>query len=404
MKNMSLSSFKDYRHRWVAFFIAVAVLLSGTVYGQEEKASKTVVVMGKSVIHAKNAAAARGRAISNSLDSAVSLVTMNLLAPETVLSRFKVINEVLYNHTDRFIQNYKVLTETSSGKIYRVLVQASVSSFILEEKLSSAGIMSLKKTLPKIVFFMAEKKIEDIFPLYWWGLGHTYFQNFSERAMVEVLDGKGFVVIDPAARAQELELGSEYQKPDLMDQEAINIGLRFQADVVIIGNAVVDLAPNTMGENIKTYKGTVSARALRIDTGEVIASATQSVVTVNSDDVEGGRDALSTAGIRTGEALVSQIAAAWQKGANQPTLVTAVVEGIYDLKSFEMLRQTLNDMSGINEIQIKEMTPNVVTMVVDFQGNAKVMASALMLKTFDSFGLNISDIMEDYLRIVIVPR
>jgi len=401
---MSSSSFKDYRYRWAAFFIVAAILLSGTVYAQEEKASTTVVVMGKSVIHAGNAANARRRAISNSLDSAVSLVTMNLLDPETVLSSFKVINEVLYDHTDRFIQNYKVLTETSSGKIYRVLVQASVSTFILEEKLSSAGIMSLKKTLPKVVFFMAEKKIEDIFPLYWWGLGYTFFQNFSERAMVKVLGGKGFIVIDPVVRAQELELGSEYQKPDLMDQEAINIGLRFQADVVIIGNAVVDLAPNTMGENIKTYKGTVSARALRIDTGEVIASATQSVVTVNSDDFEGGRDALSTAGTRTGEALVSQITAAWQKGANQPTLVTAVVEGIFDLKNFEKKKKTLNDMSGVNEIQIKEMTPNMVTMVVDFQGNAKVMASALMLKTFDSFGLNIPDIMEDYLKIVIMPR
>ena len=229
--------------------------------------------MGKSIIRGENAAVARGQAISNSLDSAVSLVTMNLLTPETVLSSFKVINEVLYNHTDRFIQNYKVLTETSSGKIYRVLVQASVSIFILVDKLSSAGIMSLKKTLPKIVFFMAEKKIEDIFPLYWWSQGQPFFKNFSERAMMEVMGGKGFIVIDPMLRTQELELGSEYQKPDLMDQEAINIGLRFQADVVIIGNAVVGLAPNTMGENTKTYNGTVSARALRMDTREVIASA-----------------------------------------------------------------------------------------------------------------------------------
>ena len=47
---MSSSSFKDYRYRWVAFFIAIAVLFSGTVYAQEEKTSKTVMVMGKSVI------------------------------------------------------------------------------------------------------------------------------------------------------------------------------------------------------------------------------------------------------------------------------------------------------------------------------------------------------------------
>jgi len=42
------------------------------------------------------------------------------------------------------------------------------------------------------------------------------------------------------------------------------------------------------------------------------------------------------------------------------------------------------------------------TIVVDFQGNAKELADALMLKNFESFGINIYEISQSHLRIRLV--
>jgi hypothetical protein len=39
---------------------------------------------------------------------------------------------------------------------------------------------------------------------------------------------------------------------------------------------------------------------------------------------------------------------------------------------------------------------------VDFQGNAKELADALMLKAFDSFGINIYEVSQNRLRIELI--
>jgi len=384
--------------------LLAACILPGPVRAFEQTAFKTVTVMGKSMIYSKNVVAARKQAISNGLDSAVSLVTAGELTPDDLLKNFEKINEILYDRTDKFIQDYKVLTETRAGRVYRVLVQATVSISVLEEQLASAGIMLGKKGLPKVLFFIAEKKIEDISAHYWWGQDFIFFENFSEKALAETLRQAGFTVIDPAAGIQEFELGSEYQKPELTDQEAMNIGFRFKADVIIIGRAMAEPTANTMGANMRSFKSTITARAIRLDTGQTVASAAQSAVTVNTDEFIGGRDAITATADLLGQQLALQIAAGWRKELNQPTMVTIIVTGSGNLKNFEMFRSTLDSMSGVNETQINEIKPDEIMMLVDFQGNAEVLASALMHKTFEPFGLNIYEILSDNLKIELVPR
>jgi len=370
----------------------------------EPETLKTVTVMGKRLIYSDNVAAARNQAISDGLDAAVSLVMVNELTPDRLFMHFQKINEILQNRTDKFIHDYKVLTETRAGRVYRVLVQATVSITALGEQLAGVGIVLGKKSLPKVLFFIAEKKIDDITPRYWWGRHATVYENFAEKALVEVFKEKGFSIVDPQAGAQGMDWGDEFQKPELTDQEAINIGFRMQAEVIVIGQAGAQATANTMGPELRSFKGTVTARAIRMDTGQTVASATQSAVTVHTDEFQGCRDALAAAGSVLGEQLAAQISAAWLKEGSQPTQVTMVVKGAQNLKSFEMLRGALEAISGVNEIQILEMKPDEITMMVDFKGNAEALASALMLKTFNTFGLNIYDIMPDSLKIELVPR
>ena len=394
---------KPKSSRWMMFWLTVLFLLPVVTGAAEPEPLKVVTVMGKSLIYSDNVAAARSQAISNGLDSAVSLVMVSELTPDKLFMHFQKINEILQNRTDKFVQDYKVLTETRAGRVYRVLVQATVSISVLGEQLAGAGIVLGKKNLPKVLFFLAEQKMEDIAPRYWWGQQEAFYENFAGTALVDVFKEKGFTIIDPLVGIQGFEWGDEYQKPDLTDQEAMNIAFRMQAEVIVIGRASTQPTANTMGTNLRSFKGIVTARAIRMDTGQMVASVDQSAVTVHTDEFQGGRDALSTAGFVSGEQLAAQISADWLKESNQPTLVTLVVKG-RDLKNFEMFRGTLDKVSGVNEIQIIEMKTDEITMTVDFQGNAEVLASALMLKTFDTFGLSIYDILPDNLKIELVPR
>jgi hypothetical protein len=128
----------------------------------------------------------------------------------------------------------------------------------------------------------------------------------------------------------------------------------------------------------------------------------QTSVTANTDEIAGVRDALSRAGSLAGEDLASQIVAAWQKQEEQSNILEIIVEGTGDIANFESFRRILNKISGVENLRIKELKPDEATMIVDFQGTAKELADALMLKTFESIGINIYEVSQDRLRIELI--
>ncbi len=172
--------------------------------------------------------------------------------------------------------------------------------------------------------------------------------------------------------------------------------------MVIVGKAVASKAPNIMGKNIRSFKGAVTVRAFRTDTGEEIASASQTALSVNVDEVAGGRAALSDAGALAGKDLSLQILEKWRREIKKPVNIELAVERTANFANFVQFRKTLNDIPGVNRVQLKEMRIDESVISIDFQGNAKELADALMLKAFDSFGINIYEVSQKRLRIEII--
>ncbi len=391
------------------FFLSAIISLSGNVMAAEEKPlTKDIEVIGTATIYKDNVAAARDQAISNSLVSAVDMVVVDLLPREYLIQMFETLNETLYVHTGKFVQGYKVLTESRFGNKYRVIVQVTVSTNNLEEQLSIAGIMVEKKTLPNILFCIAEQNLEDLAPQYWWGADFTFFKSVCESALAETIREKGFPVIYHGGLVPNMDIEAEnyklgFDNPYLSNEEAVALGIHWQADVVIVGKAIVQKAPNIMGANRRSFKGTVIARALQTNTGEEIAATTQTAVTVNVDENAGSYDAFSSAGSLAGQELASQIIFAWQKEVKKLTTIEIIVEGIGELSNFVMFRKIISEMTGVMGLQTKEMKFDEAAIAVDFQGNAKELADALMLNTYETFGINIYEVSQNRLRIELMP-
>lgn len=386
----------------VLVLLAIVVPLSDAQV-EEQSLIKTVVVIGTGAIYKGDSASAREAAVSGSLILAVDMVTVEILPIESIARNFKAINEIIYSQTGEFIQGYKVLAESFAEKQYRVIVQAAVSIKALKEKLLEAGIMVAKKALPKTLFLVAEQHFEDNRLNYWWGKDSAFFKAIAEVSMAETLSSEGFSIIDHDNVMLNDELYTAYDKPDLNNQEVAAFGDLLQAEVVIFGKSTALIVPNTMGTNIRSFKGSVTVRAIRKDTGAQIASTMQSAVTANSDEIAGSREALTLAGALAGKELASQIAAAWQQEDQLPQMVEIVLEGTGNLANFIKFRSMLKDMPGVEEMQIKEIKSNQAIITVSFQGSAKKLADALILKTFESIGINIYEVSEKSLRIGLVP-
>ena len=399
---MDVSSKTLIRFIFMIFCLFAFFAHSVNIQAEDQIATKTVVVIGTGKIYKEDSASARKEAIENSLVSAVESVALDLIPPESLHQTFQSLNEALYDQTGKFIQGYKVLAEFKIKDAYRVMVEANVSIAGLTKLMSDAGIMSGGKSLPKILVLVSEQNLEDTSPKYWWGKKAVWGEIFSVSAFIETMRSKGLPVLDHPSIAQNKSIDDRYDKPDLDKQEAVDLGLNLKADIVIVGKTIIDQAQNIMGKDIRSFKGVVSVRAIRTDTGEEIATITQSAVTANADETIGARKALSAAGSLAGETLASQIIDAWQKKDEQTNIIGIVVEGTDNLVNFEKFIRIINKISGVKNLQIKELKANETVISLEYKGSAKTLADALMLKSYESVAINIYEVSKNHLRVELI--
>ncbi|MCK5418268.1 MAG: hypothetical protein KAI93_07180, partial [Desulfobacterales bacterium] len=274
-------------NRMVLAGVVMLVTISLTIAAnaQQQVQNKTFVVIGTSKVPGDNIQVARDRAISESLVTAVALMTEEILQVDSLVENFLQVNELIYENTDAFVQNYKVLTETRSGKSYRVIVKATVSGEKIAKQLSRAGVLRVKVTLPAILFFISEQKLQEDSPRYWWGKEMGGFEATTTTTMANILRAHGFAVVDHGGiEIRKLADWESSDKPELTDEEALKLGTLLQADVVIVGTSIASPTPSVMGDELKSFKGHLNARVLRTETGEALAIISRTAVTANVDE------------------------------------------------------------------------------------------------------------------------
>ncbi len=382
--------------------IVLTLLGFGVTTGAAKTAGNTFIVVGTGVVSKQDVTAARQQAIANSLVSAVGLVTAELLSVESMVDNHEKLNAIVYTQTGKYVRDYKVLTEGAFGDQYRVMVQASVSRNTLKNRLTRAGVIRAHKTMPKVLFFLSEQDLQQPDPRYWWGQGMAYSKPVAESAIAEVMREQNFKIIEHSRRVQRMAIQAVTDTAEISPEEAINLGKALNADVVVIGNATADEAPNVMGDSVRSFKGLINARAYRTKSGEQIAAVTRTAVAANVDEVAGGRDALRGSGSLVGEQLATDIEDAWQKEKLEADKIEVALTGTRNLTNFVMFRRMLNPVEGVEGIAVQELKADTAVLKVTYKGNARELANLLMLRAFDTFGINIYEVGEDNLKIQLI--
>jgi len=362
-----------------------------------------VLVMGDSRIYT-DVPAARSAAVSQCLLSAVEQTAIEMIPFTGLTEKFYSISDLISGQRNTFISDYKVLKEVKTEKHYRVLVQVTVSSLKLEEELAAAGILLSPENLPKILFLIAEQQADDISPQYWWRKEKSFFQtDAAVSSMKKIFTEKRFSVISdemiPFGLIEDLGLNAE-----LTDAQAIEIGKRVNADLVIVGNASAAEMSNRMGEHIMTFKATVTAKALLAASGEQIARTMNYETNVNRDISAGSSQALTDAGVQASIALTSQILPKWQERIGKTGEITLTLNGTDILPYLVVFRNELKHIEGINSQQTVEMTPDEAILMVKYDGTSQDLADALLIKTFDPFSINIYELSESTLHIELITE
>jgi len=84
-------------------------------------------------------------------------------------------------------------------------------------------------------------------------------------------------------------------------------------------------------------------------------------------------------------------------------VLEVVIVGTNQLAHYVKFRKTLNTISGVEGIRVKEIKPNEATLQVEYIGKPQDLASALMQQNFKSFGINIFEVTPERLKVELIP-
>jgi hypothetical protein len=392
--------------RWFRLTAAAALLLlvvlgSLPAAAQQASDAETFVVVGSSPGTSGSVSTARENAIQDGLITAIAIKTAEILPPEVLVKNFQRLEEILFSEPTRYIKGYKVLAEAAGEKHYRIVARVTVAADKINQRLEQTGVIQVAIELPTVLLTVAEQTIEDVEPQFWWREGQSGLRSTSGTELAAILREQGFKVIDPGRVTPQSGLSDFPARSDLTDKEAAELGQRYGAEVVVTGMASAELA-NVMGSGLRSYKGVFTGRAVRVGDAAQLSAVERTAVVTHTDDLEGGQASLLKAVQLAGDPLAKALAAAWKKQALEPAMLEVAIEGTNNLVNFVQFRRALSQIAGVEGIQVKEMRPNEAILTVDYRGKAQELASALMLQSFDSFGIHIYEIQENLLKVRLI--
>ncbi len=395
-----MNPFKSAAMTAAALIFLLALICSHAA--AQEQGNLTVISLGKHAIVGGDISKAKKTAIEDALDTAVSQAILSMLTPSEISSSLPLLSDVLTGNAQDHVITYKLLGEMEKANHYMVAVESTLNAQTLETLFSKYRIQNKDKALPRILMFMSEQVPDEILPRYWWGKNPMPFQSFAQEAFKKVLVQNNYL---PMAPPTDQELQSfEVVFNFIHDADAaLKLASKLNAEVMIMAKAKAEEASNVMGTE-KAYKSTVALEAFQVSSGERITSFTTDAVVKSDFSQTGISDSLTMSGSQAAETLLGRLDAAWSGKASVPQAIETRIEGDDYLSSFIMLRKILNTMSGIKDIQTKELSSDNAVVDIIYQGNGKKLADALMVQTFGSFNLSLSDITDSSLTIKFIPR
>jgi hypothetical protein len=402
---MTMFRWKSVPNNALRFILVITVLfISGQSVSADPGKGKGVTtahIISRAPIQGNDMSASRQRAIDSSLEAAVSQTLLDLISEERAVSNFQLIGDTVFNQTDQFVRDYKVLTESTHGKTYRVLVQATISMDRLSSVLADAGITRDPHKKLRVLMCVAEKNASDLNYQYWWGGPAPIESTVAPLTIAKRLEEAGIDVISGNMAIS----GGETYPLRLSVEQAVALAGRMKANVVVIGRAMAEEAPNTMGSAMKSFRGIIEMNAYLVDGGKHIAHVEDNKLVASADLYQGSRQALANAADLAGETLAGELRDAWMGMGSGTAALEMIIEGTGGhIANFVQFRGALGTISGVDSLQLKEMRPDSAILSVVYQGNSRTLAEALLLQSFETFGINIIETGSRYIRLQLIPH
>lgn len=389
--------------------MGLMVLLAGMIFMLEPlfAAGNSDVLTGVSTGSRKiinhNIKHAKQAAVSDALKIALQNAFISLVPKQVMASNLDFFYNQIVSHASDYIITYRVLGGIENNGRYLVGVESKVDLILLEQTLTNAKFLNTGQDKPVILLFIVEKTASDLLSKYWWGDNPIPYQSLAEKIIVNKMVQERFILTGnseprPDPSFYNITFDSIYDVA-----AAKKLGTKMKADMIVFGKAKSSEAINRMGEE-KTFNSEINLEGYYLETGEkVIESRVQAAAKSNIAE-KGNILAVSRAAKLSAVDLVDKVNTFWTQNLRKEHAFEVNIEGEKFLPRFIALKQKLKQMPGIENMQPSEMGSNYAVMQIFYKGKSSQFANMLMLKTFNSFGLEISDVRDDFINIRFIEK
>ncbi len=381
----------------------ILLSLAAPAFAQE---SRTVSAEGVAVIQNNSRDIARDAAIQDAQQRAVEQAIGTLIDSQTQVENYQVISDNILSQTKGYITRYNVTNETVDGNLLRVTISADVSLGKLSDDLSGIGILLGRMHKPRTMLLIAEQNIGQEWTAWWWSgvHGQQAEMGITENTMMDKFAEKGFEMIDQSVAAHDLKVTPAYNVRELSVQQARTLGNQTDAEVVIFGKAVARLQGSIGNTAMKSAQADLSVRAVRTDTGQVIATATTHAAAVHISELTAGNEALKRAASQASDELIGKILAQYARETGGTRSVNITITGL-DKPQFVQFKDVLRSrVRGIKGLHERSFAGGVARISVDMQGSAQSLSDELSTRDFGTFSVEVTASSANSLELRVVPK
>ena len=351
-------------------------LTAGLIAQTESGDVKEIVGSGMGYITGGDVAHARDDAIEDALRKGIEQVLGMLLESQTLVENFQLIDDNIMTKTQGYVRSYEVINEQKrDAQLYEVTVRAFVSVADIKDDLDGIATLMKRKNTPRMMVMIDEKNIGD-------QPGSYYAEtdlNTAENALTQAFMAKGFRFVDQATVKQNL---SNQQASAILQGNtnlAATLGKQLGAEVVLTGKSFAKATEVVaFGATIRSQQATVQVKAIRTDTGDIIATGSEQGKFSHIDDVAGGVKAIENACSKLSQTLMSQILDRWQTDIESGSVMTLNVSGISGYDQFTKFKASLKYyVRGLETVTQRSWDGSYAVLEIVMKGNADDLAKRL---------------------------
>ena len=134
MRDLQLPAF-------ILLFLAVMICFPAVSSCAEAMATQVVETEGSASVIGLDLARARNEAVRDALQKAVVQVANRFLAPQDAERKSQLLKEQIYSQAEGFIQDYRLVFETSAMDVYAVTIRVTVFADGIRNELQRLGLI-----------------------------------------------------------------------------------------------------------------------------------------------------------------------------------------------------------------------------------------------------------------------